>query len=219
MKKSAQKNLYQMCGPAHKKTREDILRDIDCLQLASTKEVFQNAAEAFLTKWRPLQPEFCEYFQQEWILQNENWYEGAEVKSPSTNNALEAFNRNIKDSGTFRQRFALSKFLTVAMKLVGDWSDEYKNGLEVFMKTATITLEHSTAAYQWVKQTKNKRIVCSRIETDYKIYSVPAKDLTEVPIFSKAWTTFDDYRSQHFSSYDVKIPTSTEKSIQQKKYV
>lgn len=147
----------------------------------------------------------------EWILQNNNWYEGAAKKSPSTNNALEAFNRVIKDCGTLRQRFPLSQFLTIASKLVSDWSVEYQSGVKVFKPTVTITLEHFTSGYQWVKQYKDKKITSNRNEGEFKVYQIPAKVLLEVPTFVEKWTTFEEFRSQHFSSYEVLMPINTDK--------
>lgn len=66
---------------------------------------------------------FFEYFENEWIdsLQNA-WYEGAGTHVPSTNNALESFNRVIKANHTLRERFSLSVFLSKLVEMLQSWS-------------------------------------------------------------------------------------------------
>lgn len=68
--------------------------------------------------------DFLDYFQKEWLESNNGWYEGIQLYVPSTNNALEATNRTIKDDGTFRERHALSRFLQIASDIVKNWSKE-----------------------------------------------------------------------------------------------
>lgn len=50
----------------------------------------------FCEKWMAIEPEFVEYFRKEWLGVHCNWYEGAAVYTPSTNNALESHNAVIK---------------------------------------------------------------------------------------------------------------------------
>jgi hypothetical protein len=65
-------------------------------QLSSSPEIFEKAVELFKKKWNTEQA-FLNYFEREWLSDNSNWYEGVGVCNvPSTNNALEAFNKVIK---------------------------------------------------------------------------------------------------------------------------
>ncbi|CAF4753768.1 unnamed protein product, partial [Rotaria sp. Silwood2] len=68
--------------------------------------------------------EFLNYFDNEWLKSNDGWYEGLQLYTPSTNNALEAINKTIKADGTFRGRLVLSRFLTIASNIVNNWSIE-----------------------------------------------------------------------------------------------
>lgn len=68
---------------------------------------------------------FIAYFKDQWLLQNQYWYLGVAVFSPSTNNALETFNKVIKDSNILRERLQLSRFLFLAKEMVNEWSIKY----------------------------------------------------------------------------------------------
>jgi hypothetical protein len=92
------------------------------------------------------------YFEREWLSDNSNWYEGVMKHVPSTNNALEAFNKVIKDTHTLRERLSLNHFLSVALESVQQWSNDYKTELKKFSKIPTITLSLWTSAYQWTKR-------------------------------------------------------------------
>lgn len=208
VKMNVRKNVSRFC---HDKTiQASILTDVDCLQLASSPLVFEKASNAFLQKWQ-IHKEFCDYFKDIWLSRNQNWYEGAAENSPSTNNALEAFNRVIKDCGTFRQRFVLAQFLNISSQLVCDWSNEYRDGQKIFMCSVTLTLKHWTTGYQWVKENKTKIITLTRQENCYKFYKVPAKDFEISNEIFIEWSTFDQYRMNHFSSYEVGIPQDTKR--------
>jgi transposase-like protein len=87
-----------------------ILKDIDLLQLSQNEEIFEKASRMFVAKWKEEQDEFIKYFQNEWLVLNRNWFEGIQKMIPSTNNALEAFNRVIKDENTLRERLPISRF-------------------------------------------------------------------------------------------------------------
>lgn len=84
-------------------------KDIDKVQLSRNRETFQTAVQLFLNKWRTSERCFCDYFTKVWVRQKPNWYEGVLQRTPSTNNALERFNRTIKDNYTFREKYPLSK--------------------------------------------------------------------------------------------------------------
>jgi hypothetical protein len=75
------------------------------------------------------------------------------LQVPSHNNALEATNRVIKESGKLRQRLALSQFLNVVTQdLIRDWSLS-RNPTNInchhYAHEPKISLELWTEAYQW----------------------------------------------------------------------
>lgn len=69
--------------------------------------MFDGAAELFAKKWEQTSNEFIQYFRREWLDANRYWYEGCGKLVQSTNNALESFNRLIKDEQTLRERLDL----------------------------------------------------------------------------------------------------------------
>lgn len=91
--------------------KKDVMDDIDILQLPPSIK----AAAVFVKKWnQKKQKTFTDYFKSEWLDNNCNWYEGIADDTPSTNNALEAFNSVIKKEETFREKLPLSRFLVIA---------------------------------------------------------------------------------------------------------
>lgn len=80
---------------------------MDKLQLSKNNETFDKAAYLFVEKWKTISADAMAYFELEWLRKNRFWYEGVEINTPSTNNAVEVANRLIKDEHTLRERFDL----------------------------------------------------------------------------------------------------------------
>lgn len=66
------------------------------LHIASTPKIFDDASEVFLHKWSGIEKNFCEYFEDQWLIKHRNWYLGAADYTPCHNNALESSNRYLK---------------------------------------------------------------------------------------------------------------------------
>lgn len=77
-----------------KKKRCEFMADIDKLQLSRSTQIFEKAAQLFVNKWRAVSSDIVEYIEDEWLKQHPTWYEGYARNTPSTNNALESFNRS-----------------------------------------------------------------------------------------------------------------------------
>ncbi|XP_049880295.1 uncharacterized protein LOC126376791 [Pectinophora gossypiella] len=137
----------------NKVLRDNILNDVDSLHSITDENIFDAASEAFLQKYKD-QIEFVTYFRAQWLTQNRNWFLGAAPNSPSTNNALESFNRVIKDSNTLRERFPLSRFLVVAKEMVNQWSNKYITNPEdnYIANVPSLTTKHWTEAYYFDAQ-------------------------------------------------------------------
>ena len=83
-----------------RKMQASIRADICSIQLATNEERFDLAMQLFFQKWRrqgTLTAEFLDYFNAQWVTNNKGWFEGYAPSVPSTNNALESFNRNIDE--------------------------------------------------------------------------------------------------------------------------
>jgi len=142
----------------NKETTQEILDDIDQLQLCESEKVFRNASSLFLKKWISREEEFSTYFETEWLQNLNSWYEGYNIFTSSTNNALEATNRVIKDEHTFRERQPLSRFFTIANDIVHNWSkarNPNQSDPVVFSTEPTITLKKWTDAYHFAKSSKS----------------------------------------------------------------
>ena len=80
---------------------QEIVDDIEYLHLSHSTEVFDLALDLFFKKWKIKNKrknqsiiEFLTYFDKEWVQSNRGWYEGIQLYTPSTNNALEATNHH-----------------------------------------------------------------------------------------------------------------------------
>jgi hypothetical protein len=105
-----------------------IMQDICSIQPAENYEMFIKSFELFKTKWLEKKnvtvDNFIKYFEEQWVLKNFNWFEGAYEGIPSHDNGLESTNRYIKDFHTFRRRLSLSEFLTCLINFVKNWSKD-----------------------------------------------------------------------------------------------
>lgn len=105
-----------------------ILDDIGLLQLAANREEFDAMSTLFLKKWKELEPDFISYFKNEWLTSRCNWFEGAADYTPSTNNALESHNSNIKRNWTFRKRLQMNQFFVAMIEMTVAASQKLSSG-------------------------------------------------------------------------------------------
>ncbi|KAL0821529.1 hypothetical protein ABMA28_004986 [Loxostege sticticalis] len=208
----AKKNMQQKVQKTvHKTKQKEIIQDIDTLHYATSYEVFNAASQAFVEKWQT-QTEFVNYFQEEWLKKHPNWFLGAAPCSPVTNNALEAFNRNIKDHNTLRERFPLSHFLAIATEMVGQWS--IQSCKESLPEEPTIELKDWTDGYCWAKKDLKIKILSSN--TAYTEYLIPSSQVGDVN-YGEQWLNFDDYKRKHFAFWKVKVPKNGTENVNWKK--
>ncbi|CAM4814310.1 unnamed protein product [Rotaria magnacalcarata] len=191
---------------------KEILEDIEMLQLSNSTIIFKLVSTLFMKKWKLHNKQtdqsildFLNYFDNEWLKSNAGWYEGLQLYVPSTNNALEATNRTIKDDGTIRERHVLSRFLTIVSNIVNNWSierDTSSINVKLFVTEPTISLKLWTLSYQWAKSTKD--ITCVPNDSSKKYY-IPARDLQSITqanldkYKNKKWTTFNQFKK----SFDI----------------
>lgn len=98
-----------------KNNKQLIIDDVRRIQSAPNRNVFESMTELFCKKWEGIEPNFVVYFRCQWLGPLANWFEGAADYTPSTNNALESHNAQIKRKVTLRRRLPLNQFL-FAMK-------------------------------------------------------------------------------------------------------
>lgn len=201
MRKDVFRKLEKLCA---KDDRAEILADLDQFQLAKSPEIFDHVVGLFIKKWSSY-PQFTKYFQDEWLNQNRNWYEGAALKSPSTNIALEATNKLIREENMFRERLPLNEFKEVLLNMVSRWSIQYELGLKTFNDKPTVSLSDWTAAFQWAK--KNKPMKTKSTET-HDLFFVMAGDESDHidPFPMESWKEFSDYTQHNFKMWTIQFP-------------
>lgn len=147
MRKNVEKNAKNMMDKG-KVLR--LLCDIDQIQLMDTEKLFLKAINLFFEKWQK-EKRFCEYFKMEWINKNKNWYEGARLLTPSTNNALESTNRVLKAENTLRERLPLCRFKILIMEIILKYSLKYSIIQNHFKTETTIDMGLWTSSFNWAK--------------------------------------------------------------------
>lgn len=105
--------------PFHDQNNKELVKaDLNKLILAYNEDIFQHGCELFLKKWLEFEPELAEYIDCTWFKRNEKWYNGAGIRTPNTNNALEGFNGVFKTYHTRRKIKNLNEFKHKLMNIV-----------------------------------------------------------------------------------------------------
>lgn len=81
------KNVLRKAQKMIKNKANDAMQDIDFIQVLNEETTFLEAMVLFLKKMGNGSI-FFNYLRQEGFDQNRNWYEGAKLRTPNTNNAL-----------------------------------------------------------------------------------------------------------------------------------
>eukprot|EP00477_Mikrocytos_mackini_P000772 GAHX01000828.1.p1 GENE.GAHX01000828.1~~GAHX01000828.1.p1 ORF type:complete len:597 (-),score=41.61 GAHX01000828.1:39-1829(-) len=94
--------------------------DLNYLQKAPTKTIFDKAVNVFLRKYEeyPFLDEFLRFFKNNYIDNNCNWWTGYYLFCSSTNNAIEGFNSAIKRNYTSYRRNHLISLIDVLGKVI-----------------------------------------------------------------------------------------------------
>lgn len=178
--------------------RLEFINDLHKLQLSQSSEIFDAASELFVEKWMPESKELLDYFRNEWLIKNRNWYEGFAKRVPSTNNSLEAFNRVVKDEQTLRARMDLAQFRIKVFEMVRQWSVEYASGLNKVNNSwynkdkddeLMLDLPMWTASYNWA----NLNVAVQTIRTE------------DGNIYRPAGVNFGKYNSDKCRSQQINL--------------
>lgn len=180
--------------------QHQFLSDLDQLQLSKTKEIFIVAVQLFMDKWRKESVELIEYFENQWVLKNGNWFESFAKLTPSTNNAVESKNRVIKDEHTLRERMDVGKFRVAIFEMIQTWAMAYESGQDVVTTNAPeIKLDLWTKGYQFA--TSNIKVTSHRTGS----HIVYRSALTDKIDDSTDWNDFDSFKKNSFNFFDTKF--------------
>ncbi|XP_043246603.1 uncharacterized protein LOC122394085 [Amphibalanus amphitrite] len=159
-----------------KEWRGMVLGDLEKVQLSATPEQFDHSFDLMCERWLssswPSACDFVTYIRTQYRTKNSGWFEGFDLRSPSTNNAIESFNGQIKARHTIRERAPVGRFLRTALDMVSEWAAEHGER-RVFQSDPPVHLSVQTAAWQWI--TKGQRCFTSGART-----YVPAGDRESV---------------------------------------
>lgn len=104
--------------------KNEAMQEIYFLQALTTKSLFEEGLELFKTKYSNFAQtrEFIKIFEENYIVNNGNWFEAYDIWNPSTNNALERFNLLIKDKYTEWVRCDFPTFISKCLEIMIDFS-------------------------------------------------------------------------------------------------
>lgn len=160
--------------------------DIRICQLAICEQEFYNAI-ALLKNKHANYSVFLKYFQDNWIDKNMNWYEGCSLLFPSTNNALECYNKFLKEKGVrMKANQSISFFLSVLEKMIRSNSlERSNNGTKLYSNSIDISTANWVEAVVFL----NSFIAPPRLSMYF--FSVESNTfLNSLPLIS----AFDDWK-------------------------
>lgn len=194
-----------------KANKEAILNDLRCIHLSRNKDIFHRGCQLFVEKWIEKEKEVVTKLQASFFVRNPNWYIGAAIRVPKTNNTLERFNGLMKTHQTFHKRSPLKSFITDSLKIVAQRSKEYIMDKTAFATELTISeaqlREGCDASVKFV----NEESVEDDGPTKFYVYSSESNDepLTIEAIEqwkAEIYTTFEEYAQNHYKIWIVTFP-------------
>lgn len=152
---------------------EHLINDIGILHQCPSHEIFKNVSEQFVKYWIDFDPEFVEYFKNQWLNLHPNWFGGACINATDTNNLTEGFNSSLKRYHTIRSQQPLSKFKETLIETVNYKSEMYIREQEkkVLYTSPKLTTEDWKGGVTFANNTDNKRRVFTSDNNTFYILS------------------------------------------------
>lgn len=119
--------------------REPIKSDLNKLKLAYSEAVFDQGCGLFVEKWAPKELELVKCIDEWWFHRHHNWFDGAGIRTPTTNNALEGFNGVFKSLHTRRKISNLAEFKIKLMNIMQIESEEFQKDKEKYTNDVTLS--------------------------------------------------------------------------------
>lgn len=206
---------------SNKNNKQLVIEDIRKLQSAPNRDMFEKMAQLFCEKWENIEPNFIEYFKNQWLGSLVNWFEGAAAYTPSTNNALESHNATIKRRVTLRRRLPLNQFLQAMKELTEYISLQFHNDKRIIVTEPTIKkLMTNAAALMFQNKFKCFK---AKISTDNElVFLVPSQHCEEVnanekyyrSLVKRQWKSFDEFITHGFQMFYIVHLSTTSWNIQ-----
>ena len=147
-----------------------ILSDLENIQYSVNEDTFKPMIAKLESKYcknnsyeektKSALDSFFSYFRSVWVDSSENrWYEGSHPFATSNNQGMEAKNKCIKQSHTFRKRMLLGTFINTCLRMVHEWALEDFSNLDSTRNETLFTqpdgLKLRSAGYDWLGQHKS----------------------------------------------------------------
>lgn len=191
-----------------KNNKKLIMDDISKLQQAFDEKSFKLMTELFCAKWKPVEKEFIAYFEKQWLGIHCNWYEGAAMFTPSTNNAQEAVNGVIKRKVTLRRRLPMNQLMTSMAGLISELSKELEDGKRIFAKEPIIqTKMWEQAILMQQNSFKSYKLKPMSSHPDHHSFTVPSSKCSNPSVAyyktlsKQKWKSFDEFIQHGFQQF------------------
>lgn len=194
-----------------KENKESIVRDIGKLQISPSRCAFEAATKLFEKKWIRKEKPFVEYFLQNWVKKNNDWFEGVRHFTPSTNNSLESFNDKLKRDFDFRGRPSFNQFKVKVFQIMHLLSCEYRDEVKSFKLEPKIDHAMWTKGMEWALSDANS---IEGEDGEHVIYYIPGDavdkiDDSDVEEYLRG-STFDELVNRMFSVLKICVYNKTQ---------
>lgn len=196
------------------KDKDEIINDLRLLRTSRNKQVFDKLGKLFVEKYIDKYPEFAIYFKNQWLVSNNTWYLGYTDNFPNTNNALESFNRLLKDQHTLRQKLPLNVFEKGLKEWLHDWTVDHLHGDKTFHTEPDIENDPS---HDWRivdKFVRSRKTIKQKRGISNHYLTVPGKDKIELPNFDRhQFTSLNEYKEKKDNYFHVTMPLDSSKYL------
>ena len=131
----------------NKELQEYVIKDVLTLIDCPPQYDFKKISSLFLMKYEN-EEQTVKYLRHQWINKNAIWHKSGIVKTPSTTNAIEAINNQIKIDQN-RNIVALGTFIEITERLVKNWSKRYINRNYIIHSLPKFDMDCWRMAYKW----------------------------------------------------------------------
>lgn len=200
-----------------KENKGPLLKDLRILHNAYSPEIFQTGCDLFVDKWKTTEPRVIQLIQKSFIDMNNTWYIGYQFGVPTTDNALENFNGDIKQFQTDHMKKPLKQFLPMALTMIRQRSREYFSIPKPrFQPQVQIPDAVWESGLQFMRSFKSKVNIQDGI-IEFHMFSSEAdesvghRDITDEDINdfkSAVYDSFDDFAKNAFRVHRIVFPIS-----------
>lgn len=190
--------------------RKSAKEDFHTLQLSQSPEVFHKASQLYLKKYEAY-GNFVNYFSNEWLKKNPNWFEGASELKPSTQCAQESTHGKIKQTFTKNERVSMQEMKELSFGIVRNFSLDLLSQ-KPYESVPKITTKQIEDSYTWLKSyPKIMRDPDDSEESSIENWWVSENPNTVIDerkinnVKKMKWKSFDAFKTVNFGAFNIKV--------------